>query len=157
MNVAPANLPGLVLATLALALSTPARADDPPPDDRKRIEATWQITGGEEKGKTLAASLFTGQTVTFDATTYVIKVGDRVVEKGSYKLDSTRDPKTFDLEITESETDRDKTQLGIYKFQGDTLKMSFSRPGATTRPTRFETTADSATFTLELKRKRSEP
>jgi uncharacterized protein (TIGR03067 family) len=161
MNPPPWTFSRRSLTFLALGLALGAldakiRADDPP-TERKAILGAWTIVAGEEEGKPLPTRVFTGQVITFNDTTYVIKIDDRLVEKGTYALDPAKDPKAFDLKITESETDRDKSQLGIYKLQGDTLKMSFSRPGATTRPKRFETTPESATFTLELKRRRPEP
>jgi uncharacterized protein (TIGR03067 family) len=158
MRLASGKLSGrLIPALWLLLIPVPALADDPPADDKKAIQGTWSITAAEEEGKPIPTRLLTGQRIVFDATTYTIKVDDRVVEKGTYTLDPAKDPKAFDLKITESETDRDKTQLGIFKLSGDVLKMSFSRPGATARPTRFETAPDSATFTLELKRRREEP
>jgi uncharacterized protein (TIGR03067 family) len=44
------------------------------------------------------------------------------------KLNPTKTPKTIDYEFTDGH-DKNKTYLGIYEIEGDTLKDCFAPPG----------------------------
>jgi uncharacterized protein (TIGR03067 family) len=63
-------------------------------------------------------------------------------EKGEFiALDSTTDPKCFDLKSLEEGT-KGQVHEGIYKIDGDTLTFCIHEGKEKQRPTRFETTAE---------------
>jgi len=60
---------------------------------------------------------------------------------GTYKLDASKSPITFDA-VVKGGTFDGKTLLGIVKVDGETLTMAFAEPGKE-RPTKFESAAGS--------------
>ena len=108
------------LGTLA-----PASEPDGRGDVIKGIWATVSVTAGGVKqpddptgGPSLTA---------YDGTNYVQRKGLDVIEEGSYLVDPTKNPATIDFLVTKG-PDAGKTQLGIYKLDGSTLK-NWLRPG----------------------------
>jgi uncharacterized protein (TIGR03067 family) len=78
------------------------------------------------------------------------------VKKGwhiDFKVDPTQSPKTIDLSMSIDDT-KPKTSLGIYKFEGDTLKISIIEPKKEPeRATRFVTGPGSGNLLWHFKRK----
>ncbi len=78
-----------------------------------------------------------------------------------YVCEVTLDPKatphpTMDFRVTEGPDDSTgKTSHGIYKLEGDTLKICVTRPGDDSRPTEFKTVEDEV-YLFDLKRERKE-
>lgn len=66
---------------------------------------------------------------------WMIKVGDKIVAGGVFKLDSTKKPKEIDI-LDESGKKNEKTKLGIYEIDGDTYKFCLA-PANKPRPTDF--------------------
>ena len=60
------------------------------------------------------------------------------------KLDPSKSPKAIDVTITEGPS-KGAVMLGIYEFDGDTLKVCFD-PEGKKRPTEFKSPAGSQTF-----------
>jgi uncharacterized protein (TIGR03067 family) len=60
----------------------------------------------------------------------------KVTERGTLKVDASKQPMTIDLAITEGE-DSGKAQLGIVELTDGTLRMCLDTPGAGQRPSEF--------------------
>ena len=71
----------------------------------------------------------------------MIKVGDKTVASGTFKIDPTKTPKEIDV-MDESGVKNDKTKLGIYALDGDTYKYCLA-PAGKPRPTEFTSKAGS--------------
>jgi uncharacterized protein (TIGR03067 family) len=76
-------------------------------------------------------------------------------EEGTMKLDPTKKPATIDLAIT-SGNDKGKSQVGIYKIDGDSITICLARPGETDRPTEFKSTEENGNILVTIKRKKKE-
>ena len=82
--------------------------------------------------------------------TYTLSVGATEIETGTFKLDSSKKPKTIDLEI-QSGNDKGKKQPGIYELEGDTFKVCLAFPGESDRPKEVAK-ADTKTVSFVFKR-----
>ena len=110
------------------------------------------VTAGQapqEAAKTPAALLqgnwavasFNGEPVPAEAEAYLVFTGDKYEqwtgsnadERGTVKIDASKKPMAIDLNILEG-PDAGKTQLGVFEIDGDTLSITFTTPGNTTRP-----------------------
>jgi uncharacterized protein (TIGR03067 family) len=87
-----------------------------------------------------------------DDRTFLIQLGDSVTETGTWSIDTTVFPKTFDH--TPAKDGRPGPLVpGIYEVGGDVLKISFLPPNAENkRPTQFEATVPNGSFLFILKR-----
>ncbi len=112
-------------------------AEEPARDDHDRLQGTWTgillerdgrvVYEGEEAGK--ARVSFLGNSVTFEDTDATLV--------GTFRLDPTRAPKTFDLTVAE-EGKPVTYPAGVYQLNDDTFRLCFGFP-ATERPSEFDT------------------
>lgn len=143
----------LVMVLLcAWAARLPAAAeqkDDAAKKELEKFQGTWKFVSMEEDGKQAPKS-DAPNTITFTGDKFAVKMGDKVVQAGTQKLDPGKKPKTVDAAITEGEG-KGTTMLGIYELEGDTLKACFD-PQGKKRPTEFKTTPGSGYFLAIIKR-----
>ena len=126
------------LTLLALALlAADAAKDDAVKKELAKLQGTWKITAGESEGTSMPEAFLEGGRWSLKDNTYSFELGDQS-EQGKFKLDPSKMPATIDLEITAG-NDKGKTQVGIYKLEGDTLTVCFAHPGDKERPTKFAT------------------
>jgi uncharacterized protein (TIGR03067 family) len=71
----------------------------------------------------------------YHANTWIIKVGDKTVATGKFKIDSTKTPKEIDI-MDESGMRNDQTRLGIYEIEEGTYKYCLA-PAGKPRPIEF--------------------
>jgi uncharacterized protein (TIGR03067 family) len=154
MRVTGAFLLGLSAFVLAMCplVSTAQPADEKKADP---FQGTWEVVKLEQGGQDLSEGLKDGPaTLKFVGNKYTFTAGEDV-EEGTFKFDAKAKTPTIDLTITEGRA-KGKIQLGIYKLDGDTLKVCLGEEGGKERPTKFSTAADSADFvmfTLQRKKK----
>jgi uncharacterized protein (TIGR03067 family) len=131
-----------------------ARADDKADINKelKKFEGTWTFESVETGGKELPAENFKGFTVTFEGDKYAVKMGDKVVEAATQKLDPSKSPKTLDVMVTEG-PNKGAVIVGIYEINGDTLKVCFD-PEGKNRPTQFKTGSGSHTLVVHKRAKK---
>jgi uncharacterized protein (TIGR03067 family) len=145
----------LVIIVLALGLTASTLAPAAPrpkedKDDLAKLEGSWTFTSWEHFGQALPneARATAKWTVKGDKYTFEIQ---GVTEEGIIKLDRDKKPFAFDLIIKEG-ADKGKTQLGIYKIDGDTVTFCLARPGVADRPKEFITTAENGQILVTIKR-----
>lgn len=117
--------------------------------EEKKFQGTWTIESVEAGGNKLSADLFKEMTVTFEGDKYSVKVGDKVIQTATLKLDPSKSPKTFDSMVTEGPNKG--VILAIYEISEDTMKACFD-PEGKKRPTEFKTEAGSQTTLAVYKR-----
>jgi uncharacterized protein (TIGR03067 family) len=108
-------------------------------DDLKRMQGDWMVVSMTFNGMKYpdeeAQSLFR----TIEGNSYQVARYSKQVVKGTFQLDPSAMPKTID---SLPAADPSKPLLGIYEFDGDTLKICNSQPGEP-RPGNFEAKAGS--------------
>jgi len=129
-----------------------AVADDKADLERevKKFQGTWTFESSEAGGKALPAAQLKELVLTFEGDKHTVKKGNEVIQVGTQKLDPSKSPKTIDVTMTEGPS-KGAVMLGIYEFNGDTLKVCFDS-GGKKRPTEFNSPPGSETFVNVHKR-----
>ncbi len=137
--------PTLLLTTFALFAPAPDSPAEANKKDLAKFQGTWTVQSvlrnGEEAKKD-------GDSVTFDGAKMTIAHAGSEEPTVTLQLDASKNPPTIDVTAPAGEKEM---ILGIYKFDGDALKMAWSRPGKP-RPTEFASKPDSDTLLVVLKR-----
>ncbi len=120
-------------------------ADSPSKDDSSRgeldkLRGIWLTISLINDGKTLVDEKAPPKEgpatkLVYDGNKWMIKVGDKTVAGGVFKIDATRKPKEIDI-LDESGVKNEKTKLGIYELDGDTYRFCLA-PAGKPRPTEF--------------------
>jgi uncharacterized protein (TIGR03067 family) len=116
----------------------------------RKFQGTWTIESSKTGGKDLPADQLKGFIVIFEGDKHTLKNGDKVIQVGTQKLDPSKSPKTIDVTMTEG-PNKGKVMLGIFEFNGNTLKVCFD-PQGKKRPTEFKSARGSANFVNVHKR-----
>jgi RNA polymerase sigma factor (sigma-70 family) len=103
----------------------------------KKFQGTWVDIYAEKAGK--KQEQVGDHELKFDGDTFSVADHGNVEEKGTIKLDPSKNPKEIDLRIRDSNNE-EKTALGIYAWDGENLKFRWGEPGEEKRPTEFTTT-----------------
>jgi uncharacterized protein (TIGR03067 family) len=128
----------LTVLVVGLLLGAEEKKDDAK-KDQEALQGTWKVVSGEQDGKAQeGAKEFTME---FQKDTFTVKKGDELVAKGTFKIDTTKKPKTIDMTITggRKEDDNGKEVRGIYELNKEGLKWCAAEPGNTDRPKEFAT------------------
>jgi uncharacterized protein (TIGR03067 family) len=121
------------MTVLALTLSAAfAAPDDKPADAVKaelaKMEGHWtfeKIVQNGEDGP--PAEELKEMKLEVKGDTRIVKRGDEVAVKSTFKIDPKADPKTIDVTIVEGpEQIKGKTLYGVYELDGDTFKICLS-------------------------------
>jgi uncharacterized protein (TIGR03067 family) len=129
-----------VLTTGALMAADGPSQDDPSKSDLDKLRGTWLTVSLVNNGKTLVDEKAPPKEgpatkLVYDRNKWMIKVGDKTVASGLFRIDSTKRPKEIDI-MDESGVKNDKTKLGIFELTGDTYKYCLA-PAGKPRPTDF--------------------
>jgi uncharacterized protein (TIGR03067 family) len=127
-------------AVAAFAIGTVMVAADPANDDLAKLQGTWLTVSLVNDGKTLVDEKTPPRPgpvtkFVYAGNKWSIRVGDKTVASGVFKIDSTRTPKEIDI-FDETGVKNDKTKLGIFEIDGDTYKYCLA-PAGRLRPTEF--------------------
>jgi uncharacterized protein (TIGR03067 family) len=134
----------LIMTAGALIAADGAAEGDRSKGDLEKLRGTWLTVSLVNDGKTLVdekALSPKGPTtnLVYDGNTWMIKVGDKTVARGVFKIDPTKMPKEIDI-MDESGVKNDKTKLGIYELEVDTYKYCLA-PAGKPRPTELKSIA----------------
>ena len=124
---------------LLVAAGALAAADAPEgKKDLERMQGDWACDSYVVDGTQLPADDAQGYFRTIQGDTYTVSRYNRVLGKGTIRLDAAQTPKAIDA----LPAGRDKPLLGIYEFDGEKMKLCFASPGKD-RPTAFTSEAGS--------------
>ena len=109
---------------------------------QQSLQGTWLVISfnGQDPSAQGAEMVFL-----IDKNTYKIAVNGEQIESGTFKVDDTKKPITFDLDIKEGD-DAGKWQPGVMEIKGDVVQVGLATPGNTVRPTSFDTAELTAVF-----------
>ena len=125
----------LMLAVASLPLAA---------DDAKSIVGDWSCASAVVDGKPLPEATVKQLRLTLTAERFVTRKGDEVLFDSTYRLDPAAEPKHIEMIGTEGDA-AGKPALGIYKLEGDTLKICYTMPGSP-RPRAFESNPGSGAY-----------
>jgi uncharacterized protein (TIGR03067 family) len=121
--------------------------------ETKKFQGTWTIESSVTGGQEIPRDQLKGFLVIYEGEKHTVKNGDKVIQVGTQKIDPSKSPKTIDVTMTEG-PEKGKVMLGIYEFDGDTMKVCFD-PQGKKRPTEFKSEPGSANFVNVHKRVKS--
>jgi uncharacterized protein (TIGR03067 family) len=138
-----------IAALFTFSLSTLAAPGPKEKDDQAKLQGSWAFTSWVHSGENLSEETRDGAKWAVKGDKYTFEI-QGISEEGTIKLDSSKKLATIDLIITAG-TDKDKTQLGIYKIDGDTITFCLARPGVKERPTDFTSTEENENILVTIK------
>src|SRR5260370_31982590 len=114
----------LILTTGAVMAAYGVAKDDAPKGDLDKLRGTWLTVSLVNDGKTLVDEKDPPKEgpatkLVYDGDKWMVKVGDKTVASGVFKIDTTKKPKEVDI-MGESGTKNEKTKPGIYELDPDT-------------------------------------
>ena len=111
------------------------------------FEGEWRMVSAIMDGKPMDKSMVKWVKRITQGNQSTVYAGPQVMLKVEFTSDSSKSPKTIDY-INTAGSHKGKTQLGIYEFEGELLKICVAAPGAA-RPTEFQSTpGDSGALTV---------
>ena len=131
------NRPAIVALTAFLAVA----AADPARDAAESVKGVWAVESLTFNGSRVPDDPTAGpQFTAFDGKEYVQRQGQKIIEEGSYEVDTGTSPRAIDFVIKKG-PDAGKRQLGIYELEDNTLRVCVAEPGSRKRPRSFEPAA----------------
>jgi uncharacterized protein (TIGR03067 family) len=145
-----------LLAGAAVLGLVAARADDKKPDDKKpddkgeakKFEGTWEVVKATGNGMPIEQK----STLVLEGNKYTRTRPNGDTDTGTFSVDPSKKPKTIDVMPGDGKA-KDKTWLGIYELDGDSLKICLAEPGKD-RPDDFTSKEGSGRMSAEYKRKK---
>ena len=143
---------GVLLATIGFAAAVVAD-DAADKKDKEKLQGTWAAVSGEKEGKEDPEAK--EHALVFEGDKFSVKKGDKVVVRGTFKIDASKSPETMDIEISEGPEDvKGKTAQAIYALDGDELTWCVAEPGSGKRPEKLATKEGVKHMLVKLKREK---
>ena len=130
----------LIIAVGAIMAADGPGSFDASQDDLAKLQGTWVTLSLVNDGKTLVGENTPPKKgpitkFAYEGDKWMVRVGDRTVATGVFKIDATKTPKEIDI-LDETGVKNEKTKLGIYEFDGNAYKFCLA-PAGKPRPTDF--------------------
>ena len=138
----------LLLAGLAIGASPAPGAE---PEDLDKLEGTWAFTSIKSEGMSVPGQNLEDIKFVVVGTRYKQAKLGSIMEEGTLKLDPTKTPGWITLEIASGDNEG-KTQVGIYRLDGNMLTLCMAPIGKPERPTEFVSREASKDLLFVLKR-----
>ncbi len=119
--------------------------------DLDYLQGWWVADSFEYEGKPVGDAILRRTRMKVEGDTMELVETSKVGELVTFKLDESQDPKHIDMRIAKKGPDYGKLVLGIYRLNGDHLRICWAAPGKP-RPTAFTTINDMAVASLSLRR-----
>jgi len=138
----------LISSPLILVLGSLIAAPAPEEKDLEKIQGTWKLESVESQGQVFIEQ-YKEWTFNIKDDKLTIKIGDKVHNEYTIKIDPDKKPKTIDL--IRKAGDQTLTETGIYELDGDTWKVCNDDSGAT-RPMEYGTKEGTRLELIMMKR-----
>ena len=141
---APADS-GIALETLVRVTGShpavPKRKEKPVPrtSTAGEFEGEWKMVSGVMNGRPMDESLLKWVRRTFAGDVSTVQAGPQTMLKVQFTTDASTSPKSIDY-LNLAGSNKGKTQLGIYRYDGDLLTINVAAAGAP-RPASFDAAA----------------
>jgi uncharacterized protein (TIGR03067 family) len=147
-------VPAVVAFVTTIGLAATAFADDAADKkDKEKLQGTWTAISGEKEGKEDPEAK--EHALVFEGDNFMIKRGDKVFVRGTFKINAAKSPKTMDIDITEGpENVKNKAAQAIYSLDGDELAWCVAEPGSGERPENLATKEGVKHMLVKLKREK---
>jgi len=147
-------VPAVVAFLAVIGLAAAAFADDAADKkDKEKLQGTWMAVSGEKEGKDDPEAK--EHALVFEGDNFMIKRGDKVFVRGTFKINAAKSPKTMDIDISEGPEDvKNKTAQAIYAVNGDELAWCVAEPGSGERPEKLATKEGVKHMLVKLKREK---
>jgi uncharacterized protein (TIGR03067 family) len=138
-----------VFLAAGLALTTTGLPGASVKEEKKQLKGAWKLVSVTEDGKpVLSKTLKKRKAIAIFRGKHMLGwMDNQLVNDSVYKVDPSQNPKAIDITDTRGKY-RGKKQHGIYEIEGNTLKISYCRPGKK-RPAEFDT-KDGSGCTVEV-------
>lgn len=137
-------------AALALVLLSTSALSADDKKDTDAFQGKWKIASIEVNGEKVEPERLDKAVLTITGDERVLKDDDKVVSRSKYKLDSSKNPKTIDIIVSEGSL-KGRTLKGIYEIKGDSHTINVTVEGED-RPTDFTAKANSNRLLQTFKR-----
>lgn len=121
--------------------------------DLNQLQGRWAATSLHVRGRSLPANELENLKFALEIKGTQVTFGPAAATRqGHVRVDSSRMPRAMDITVKE-EAGKTKVLLAIYKLEGDTLTLCLpTAPESPARPTEFESSAESNTTLVVLRR-----
>ncbi len=145
----------LLLAGVGSADASGAPEGDTFTKELKALAGTWRPVSSENNGFKASEGDLAGLVWIRDEDgRWTMQRGGRPVVQWAVKaIDTTKNPKTIDIEVMADEY-KGMVYLGIYELDGDTLRICLALPDRPERPTEFSASHGTLRALSELKREK---
>src|SRR5262245_13857244 len=119
----------LLFALAATAFSL-ARAEDneATKKDLEHFQGEWSMVSGTADGQPMGPEMLRHFKGVCKGDELTVTLGQQVIIKAKVAIDPSKAPKTIDYDVSDG-PNKGKKLMGIYEFDGDTLKFCFAAPG----------------------------
>jgi uncharacterized protein (TIGR03067 family) len=147
--------PHVLIASLTACLfAAEAPREDPSRRDLEQMQGSWQCASYTVDGMRLPEDTAQAMFRTVKGDGYTIFRFEKVIGKGTIKLDATKNPREIDAMTAATPTRKGGLIRGIYEVSDDTLRLCFGAPGKE-RPREFKSEPGSGhTLTTWAREKR---
>ena len=106
--------------------------------DYQRLSGTWLLSSGVVDGQPVPEDIRKKTRLVTTRDKFTVSTGTQTgtSEEGTFTIDPTKTPKTWDYTITEG-PEKGLLTLGIYELKGDELTLCYVEGGDKARPTEF--------------------
>jgi uncharacterized protein (TIGR03067 family) len=119
--------------------------------DKAALQGEWKVVRLVEEGQLAPADAAAKAKIIFKEDTFLTQEGDDPKpNEHHYRLNARKSPKEIDV-VPSAGPHKDKVFLGIYRVDGDKLRICVAFPGGE-RPTKFESKPKSDAVLIVLER-----
>jgi uncharacterized protein (TIGR03067 family) len=142
----------LVIGALTAAFLLAAPQDtDPIRKDKAALQATWKVTESVSKGEKVPAEDIKDLALLFKGDAILIREGGKTFENFTFTLDPTKKIKEIDLTLKVG-PQKGRVDRGIYRIDGDTLRICIQSNKDAPRPGEFISPRNSELWLVILQR-----